>query len=799
MAILFQDLTYALRMLVKRPGFTTMAVFTLGLGIAANVTIFSLISAVLLRPLPYPHANRVVSMWTSYPASNGQPDIFSPPNYLDIAGRAKSFEAVGAYNPFSFTIAGNGEPEFIPGVQMTASMGRVLGVEPQIGRWFTQEEDDTRRAVVLLSDSMWRNRFGADREVLGRSLVLNGRSFTIIGVLPPGTGFPSLLTQIYAPISFSPEAKSDNNRGNVFLNVVGRMREGVGLGTAQAELRALASTLAAQYPLNHGISMGALLLQESVVGNVRPLLLVLWAAVAFMLAVGCANVANLLLAHAATRQREFALRRSLGATSALLIRQLLTESATLAGIGGLFGLVLAGWGVPTILAHLPKNFPQLREVALDRQVLWFTVGISLLTGVLFGLMPAIQSSYRDLAQSLREGRGSRRRRANQLLVAGEIAAVMILLVGAGLVLRSLVRLSNVDPGFHSERVIAWQLFLPPARYPNLESQRAFFRTVTEQVETLPGVQAVGLAQPLPFGPIDIVADTGFRIAGRPDVSPDQMPQALITRADAGYFSTMRIPVRSGRVFTARDGETSNAVVISEALARRYFAGEDPIGHHLLLGRRRLDAEIVGVVGDVKHISLQSDARPEFYLPLANFTPGSAGLVVRASSAAAPMLPILEHRIWSIDNTLAGNLAVPVESLLYASLAPTRLATILLGSFAVATLVLGLIGVYGVTSYSVRQSTREIGIRLALGASTREILKMVLGEALALTVVGLFAGLAASLLLQRYMTTLLYDVSGFDPLTYSAVAASVTLAVLAAAYPPAARATSIDPATSLRVE
>ncbi len=798
MGTLGQDLAYALRVLSKRRGFAVAAALTLALGIAANTIIFSLISAVLLRGLPFPQSDRLISLWTIYPASDGQRDIFSPPNYVDVAARSTTIEAAGGYDTTSFTLAGTGDPEYIPGVRMTASMSRVLGIAPQIGRWFTAEEDAKHADVVLLSDSVWRTRFGADPGVLGRPLLLNGRSFVVIGVLGPGVAFPYKLTQIYSPISFSADDLA--SRGNVFLNVAGRLRAGVTIAQSEAELRAIASALAREYPLNAGIRMGAISLQESITGNVRGVLVVLWAAVAFLLAVACANVANLLLAHAAGRQREFALRRSLGATHARLVRQLLTESATLAGLGGALGLAFAAWALPVIASRLPQSFPNLRAVTLDPQVLWFTLGISLATGLLFGLAPAAGAARGNLAGALREGdRGGRGKRLGRLLVAGEVAAVLVLLVGAGLVLRSLAQLSRVNPGFDPRGVIAWQMFLPPTRYPNPAAERTFYRAVLEQVQSLPGVQSAAFVQPLPFGPIDIVADTGFRIAGRPPVSVDQEPLALITRVTPTYFSAMGIPVKRGRGFISSDTETSNSVVISEALAKRFFAGEDPVGQRMLLGRREIEMQIVGIVADVKHINLQSDARPEFYLPLERFTPGGAGLVVRTAGNAAAMIPSLERRVWPIDNSVAGNLAAPVESLLYASLAPARLAAVLLGVFAATAFILGLIGVYGVLSYSVRHATREIGVRLALGASQAQVMKLVMAEALGLTAAGVAAGIVAALLLARYMKTLLYGVSEFDPWIYAAVTVGVTCAALLASCVPARRAARIDPAASLRAD
>lgn len=803
MEILRQDLLYGLRVLVKRPGFMLVASLTLALGIAANTTIFSLIDGVLLRGLPYPQPDRLLSLWTSYPASNGQPDIFSPPNYLDVAERSRTLEAVGGYDGANFAFAGDGQPESIPGLRMSASMSRVLGVMPQLGRWFTPEEDDSGQEVVVIGDALWRNRLGADSQVRGRSIMLNDRSRVIVGVLPPGVGFPTPINQVYSPITFGPADRQ--GRGNIFLNVAARMRPGVTIAAAEAELRTIASALAQSYPdANGGIHMGADSLQSSLVGNVRPMLIVLWAAVVFMLAVGCANVANLLLAHAAGREREFALRRSLGATNWRIVRQLLTESITLAGVGGALGLAIGAWAVPAMASRLPLSFPHLREIGLDARVLWFTFAVSLLTGVAFGLAPALGSARRDLSRSLREGsagtgRGMGHRRMGRVLVVGEVAVVLILLVGAGLVLRSLARLSAVDPGFRTRGLIAWQLFLPPVRYPDAASQRTFYRNMLEQVSSLPGVQSAAIAQPLPFGPVDIVTDTGFAIGGRPLPSPDQRPQALIARVSPTYFATMGIPVRRGRVFGDQDGPASQIVVISEALARRHFAGQDPVGQRLLLGRQQFEMQIVGVVGDVKHINLRADLRPEFYLPMSRFTSPGAGLVVRTTADPAAFLPTLQRRVWMLDSAIPANMAAPVERLLYTSLAPARIATVLLAAFAAITLVLGLVGVFGVLSYSMRQRTREIGIRLALGASQSEVLRIVMGEALGLALAGVIIGTVAAMVLSRYLQSLLFGVNAIDPATYAVAVIAVPCAALMAAWQPARRAMRVDPATSLRAE
>ena len=799
MDTLRRDVVYAVRALMRKPGFSAIAVITLALGIAANTTIFSLINGILLRPLPYPHAERLMNLWASYPESRGQHDIFSPANFLDVEAKARTLEAAGAYTEASFTLAGSGVPEFFPGIRMTASTAQVLGIAPQIGRWFTREEDESGQAVMLLSDALWRNRLGADPHILGRTLQLNGRAFTVLGVLPPGIGYPSLQSQIYAPISFT--AADRASRGAVEYAAIARLRAGATVEQARSELAALAAGMAKNY------HMGADPLQDSLVGNVREMLIVLWAAVAFMLSVGCANVANLLLTRAAARQREFALRRSLGATDGRLIRQLLTESIVLALAGGMAGLALAAVALPAMASQLPRGFPQMREIGLDGQVLWFTFAISLLTGILFGAAPAVSTARRDLMQALREGgaragRGAGQRRLGRLLVVGEIAAVLVLTVGAGLVLRSLVRLSEVNPGFQARGAVAWQIFLPPSRYRDAAAQRSFYQNVLEQVRSLPGVEAAGLVNPMPFGPVDMVNDGGFAIGGRPIPTPEDTPQALVTRASVDYFSAMKIPVLRGRAFETRDSEGGPPmVVISETLARRYFAGQDPVGQHLLLGGGRLSVEIAGVVGDVKHNNLRNDIRPEFYLPMLHprIIRANAGLVVRARGDAATLLPALQRRVWALDNTIAANLAGPVDGFLYASLAPARIATLLLGIFAAVTLLLGLVGVYGVLSYAVNERKQEIGIRLALGAAPSGVLRMVLREALGMALAGVALGVALTFPLARYLHSLLFGVSGSDPATYAVAAVGVLGAAMLAAYSPARRATRIDPALSLRSE
>jgi putative ABC transport system permease protein len=798
-----QDLVYALRVLVKRPGLTLVAVLTLTLGIAANSTIFTLINGVLLRPLPYPQADRLVNVWTTYPSGKGQQDIFSPANYADAAARAQTIESAAAYTTFSFTLAGGEVPEFVPGIQATASLADVLQVEPRMGRWFSYTEDDAGADLAVISDSLWRSMFGGDPSILSRSVIVNGRSVSIIGVMPPESGFPTIQTQVYMPIHFTARDKAESNRGNVYGNMIARAKPGQQPAIVSAELHSIAGQLARQSPVDAGIDMGAVSLQSSLTGNMRPTLFALWAAVGFMLAVGCANVANLLLAQAAARRREFALRRSLGATSAILVRQLLTESLVLSGLGGVLGLTLEAWITPLVAKHLPASFAQIRGFGIDSQVVWFTFAVSIFTGVFFGLAPAFGSLRAELSGSLnggaRAGRSSRQQNLGRVLVAGEVAAVLVLLIGAGLVLRSLAQLNRLDPGFRTKGVVVWQMFLPPARYPDANAQRAFYKRVVEEAQSIAGVDAAGIAQPLPFGPVALVNDVNFRIAGRPDAGPDQMPVSLIARADPGYFHAMGIPLLRGRGFDDRDNEKSTAVVISDTFRRVYFPDVDPLTQRLLLGSSRTEVQVVGVVGDVKHNNLRADTRPEFYLPMARFTRPAAGLIVRGSAGSETTLKALRQRLWAIDPGLAANLAEPVEAALDTSLESDRLAMILLVAFAAATLLLGIIGVYGVLSYWVRQRTHEIGIRVALGASRQAVLSLVFREALSMTGAGVAAGLLSAFAVSRFLESLLFEVTPRDPLTFAIACAAVPLAAMAAALTPALRAARVDPAILLRSE
>jgi putative ABC transport system permease protein len=803
MTTLRQDIVYAWRVLSRKPGFTVITALTLALGIAANTTMFSLISGVLLRPLPFPDSQLLVRLWTSYPvASNGEPDVFSPGNWVDVAARAKALEAVGAYTTSNFTVTRTTRPESVEGLRMSASMARVLAVSPRLGRWFTDLEDNGSAAVVVIGDRFWRSRFNADANVLGRTVIINSRACVVIGVLPPGIGFPTLTTDLYAPISFTPEEKA--SRASIFLDVAARLGPGMLLEKARAELHAIAAGLAKSYPEDDkGIDMGAIPLQRDIVGDIRSVLLVLWAAVAFMLAVGCANVANLLLTHATGRRREFAVRRALGATDLRLARQLVTESLVLAAVAGAIGLTAAVWAVPFMASHLPASVPRFRNIAVDGGVLWFTAGISILTGILFGLAPALNFASGNLGQAMREGGdrgGTAHRRFGRALMAGEVAIIFVLLIGAGLVVQTLVKLSRVDPGFQAHNVAAWQIFLPAERYKTAAERVSFYREALDRVRAVPGVESAALVMPLPFGPVDVTLDMSFAIVGRPELSPERWPVANITHASAAYFETLGIPLRAGRYFSSADTATSApVVVISEALARRHFAGQNPLGQHIVASKRGPAFEIVGVVGDVHHNNVRSASRPEVYLPLERAPASGAGIVVRASGNPAALLRAVQQRVWTLDPDLAANLAAPVEQILYDSLAPARLAAILLGGFATITLVLGLIGIYGVLSYGVAQRTREIGIRIALGATRQEVLGMVLVEAAGVALAGAALGACAAAALSRYLKTLLFGVSALDPKTYAIVAIALVTAALAAAFAPARRATLVDPAISLRAD
>jgi putative ABC transport system permease protein len=804
LADLWQDLSYGARMLLRKPGFTLVAVITLALGVGANTAIFSVVNAVLLRPLPYHDPQRLVQVWEHNRPRNEPRYSVAPANFLDWKEQNQTFEQFAAFEFPSFNLTGEGDPERIQAARVSASLFPLLGVGAIAGRTFTVEEERPGHQVVLVSHGLWLRRFGSDPGLVGRTLTLNDLSFTVIGILPPDFQFLPADIELFTPLAF--DSREAGQRGTHPLRVVARLKQGVTLTQAQTEMDQIASRLEQEYPeFNTGKGITLVPLQEQLVGETRRALLILLGAVTFVLLIACANVANLLLARAVTRQKEMALRTALGAGRARLIRQLLTESFLLAGTGGGAGLLLAFWGIQALKTFLAQNalLPRGEEVGVDGGVLAFTLAISLATGLVFGLAPALVASKMGLNEVLKEGGGqaadgARDRRFRNALVVGEVALALVLLIGAGLMIQSFWRLRRVDPGFRPENVLAAELSLPRSRYQDRRQISNFHRRLLERISALPGVRSVGGAAYLPFSGTSIA--WSFQIEGRPPQPPDQRLMAGWRPVTANYFLTMGIPLIGGRDFTEHDDEeTPGVAIINEATARVFWPGEDPMGQRFNLSRRTYS--IVGVVKDVKHFRLDGDPAPEMYFPYTQLPNvwGSMTVVVRTESAPDQLAAAVNSVVLELDKDQPVYNVRTLEGLIEHSVSRPRFHLLLLGTFATQALVMACLGLYGVMSYAVTQRTHEIGIRLALGAQPRDVLRLVVGRGLTLALSGVGVGLIAAFALTRVMASLLYGVSATDPLTYAAIALLLIVVALLACYLPARRATKVDPMVALRCE
>ncbi|HEX8144504.1 MAG TPA: ABC transporter permease [Pyrinomonadaceae bacterium] len=805
MESLFKDLRYAVRMLIRKPGFTAVAVITLALGIGANTAIFSVVNGVLLRPLPFQDPERIATFWQSNPRSGVQREDVSPANFLDWRERSRSCTEMAAALPFGYSLTGGEEPEAFRAWQVTTGFFEILGVNALYGRTFLREEfQPGNDRVVVIGHGLWQRRFGADPKLVGQKLLLNGLPHTVVGVMPPGFEFGPE-REIWSPWVV---VESDRQiRGSAYIKVIGRLKPGVTIEQAQQEMKQIASALAEEYPQTNGeVGATAVSLPEQLVGHVRPALLMLLCAVGLMLLIACANVANLLLARASTRRREFAIRAALGARRSRLIMQLLTESLLLAGLGGMGGILLASWGVDAIIALSPGNLPRINQVGIDSHVLLFALGVSALTALIFGLAPALQFSRTDLQEFLKEGgrtatAGFARQRLRNLLVVSEVALALMLLVGAGLLVRSFVRLLQVDPGFTTDKALALEVHVW-GRARTAEQRAAFFEQSLERIAALPGVEAAGAVSALPFhtNPIDIKSE--FSIEGRAAAAPGQEPIAYATVATFDYFRTMGIPLLRGRLFTRFDNkDAAPVVVIGETMAHRFWPGEDPVGKKITLRflSQQTTREIVGVIGDVRHTGLDSDPRPELFLPHLQEPYGSMTYVVRTSVDPLTLLPAVKKEIWTVNKSQPFSSIATMEQLISRSLAERRFSLLFLTTFASIALALAGVGIYGLISFNTTQRTHEIGVRMALGAGRLDIFKLVVGQGMALTLLGVVVGLAAAFALTRYLSSLLYGVSATDPLTFVVVSALLTLVALAACYIPARRATKVDPMVALRYE
>ncbi len=811
MGNLWHDLRYGARMLFKNKGFAAVAILTLALGIGANTAIFSVVNAVLLRSLPFANAERTVVVWENNRAGNHPQNVISSANFLDWQDQQSVFDEMSVFYDARLNLTSMGEPEEIPAQAATTNLFALLGVEPALGRTFAPDDAEKGRDdMVILSHGLWQRRFGGAPDIIGKTLTLNGARTTVIGVLPAGfkwfikegslTGKPA---EMWMPFKLTAELRERKGR---FTMAVARLKPGVSLQQAQTDMNGIASRLEAQHPeFNKNWGVNLVPVREQLAGEIKMALLVLLGAVGFVLLIACANVANLLLARAAARQREMAIRAALGAGRWRVVRQLLTESLLLAFFGGGLGLLLALWGVDALMAFSPPNLIGADHVGISLPVLGFTFVVALATGIVFGLVPAFEASRFNLNDALKEGGKSnmgttRSRRARNLFVVAEIALALVLLVGAGLMIKSFVRLQAIDPGFDPENVLTMQVRLSPSKYREENKKIAFFREAAARIGSLPGVRAVGTISFLPFASLG--AATDFTIEGKPLPTAGEKAVTDVRVTDENFFRVMNIPILRGRAFTAQEAtEKRQVAVISDALARKYFPGEDPLGKRITVEMTDTPepAEIIGVVGDIKHQTLDAETRPMVYWAHPQLPYSSMTIVVRTAGNPANLANAAQHEIQTIDKDQPVSDVRTMKAWLGESLARTRFGALLLGLFAALALVLAAVGIYGVMSYTVAQSTHEIGIRLALGAQARDVMKLVVRQGMMLALAGIGVGVIGAVAVTRVMQSLLYGVSAVDPTTFAIVSIALALVALLACYIPARRAMKVDPMTALRYE
>ncbi|MEJ7809817.1 MAG: ABC transporter permease [Gemmatimonadaceae bacterium] len=799
MSSLLGDLRYAVRTLARSRGFTLVAVAALALGIGANTAIFTVVNAVLLRPLAYREPARLVHLWQRFGAEQGGGQLaISPPEFVVYREQSRSFESMGAFFPFGFNLTDTENPERVDGALVTSAVFTTLGVQPMLGRVFTPEDErEGAERVAVLSYGLWRRRFNADPRVVGKTYQSGGRPVTVAGVMP--RSFKWANAELWRPLGFT--AQDLANRSSHYLSVVARLRPGVTVEQAEADVKSLATQLG-------GTSDGVYLntLHRELVGNVRPVLLVLWGAVGLVLLIACANVANLLLSRGASRQREVAVRTALGASRGRLVRQLLTESILLALVGAGAGLLLALWAIKLLVVAAPVSIPRLDEIRVDAAVLAVTLGVSVLTGVLFGAVPALQASRINLHETLKEGNarasgGMRQRRLRRVLVVSEIAFSLVLLVGAGLLIRSVARLGGVKSGIaQPERLLTMRTNLPPTAYPDDARRVAFYRALLERVATLPGVRGAAVTSVLPF--------TSQRISGslqlfeRPRQSGGY-PEVNIRWVSPGYFRTMGVPLRRGRLLSDADREgTARVVVINETLARQLWADRDPIGQrvsYLTAEDQPVWREVVGVVADVRNAGLIDDVQIELYASYVQETHPEMTLIVRTTGDAAAMTDAVRRQVREVDPRQPVFGITTMARLMAESISRQRFSMLVLGTFAGVALLLAALGIYGVVSYTVAQQVREIGVRRALGAQERDVIRLVLRQGAAVTALGVAAGVAGALVVTRLLARLLFGVTPTDPLTFVGVSALLAAVALGATYLPARRAARVSPMVALRSE
>ena len=806
MHTLLKDIRYGLRGLIKHPGFTVIAVLTLALGIGANTAIFSVVNAVVLRPLPYREPDRLVMLLGTRDSNQEQPASFA--DFNDFKSQTKSLEIAAVSPLWSLTLTGEGEAEQIQGLYASADVLQLLGVVPEHGRVFLPEEDRTGATpVVILSHGLWQRRYGSDPALVGKTLNISGAQATVIGILPAGFQFLEPTAELWMPLQQNQFATSARNVR--LLSMVGRLKPGVQPEQASAELSTIARQLALQYPdTNSNVGLRLVPLHQQTVSTVRPALQLLFGAVGLVLLIACANVVNLMLVRGTSRRKEMAVRAALGASRARLIRQLLTESITLSLFGGVGGVLLASWGVKALLAVNPFPLPRANDIGIDGAVLGFTLAASFITGLVFGLAPAWQALKLDLHTTLKEGGRSAapesgQRRLSNLLVIAEMAMAMVLLIGAGLLIRSFVRLLEVKPGFVTDNILTMQITLPNASYGQAPKRAGFMQQLETNLKGLPEVVSVGFVTRLPLMSSLNNVTTFLAIEDRP-VSVGERPEIDFRRASTGYFQAMGIPLLSGRLITEQDVANNNSVVvINEAMARRFWPGENPVGKRISTatssGQQTQWTSIVGVVGSVRHLGLDVEPRPEIYYHTSGVPPFGPVLVIRTTGDPLRLISGVRSKVRELDPNLPISRVSSMEQLVTQSVAQRRFGMFLLGLFAIFAVSLAGVGVYGVMSYSVSQRTQEIGVRMALGARTNDVLRLVVGHGMFLALVGVGIGLVGAFALTRLMTRLLFQVRPTDALTFVTVSLAVIAVALVACYVPARRATKVDPLVALRDE
>jgi putative ABC transport system permease protein len=803
---MLQDLRFGVRMLLKNPGFTLIAVFTLALGIGANTAIFSVVNAVVLRPLPYPEPERLIRLWESNPGRGWPEFSASAPNYEDWRKQQSVWEQLAAYEFATFNFTGSGEPERVAALSVTANLFPALEVAPALGRNFLPEEEQAgRNRVAILSDGLWQRRFGADPGLIGRQIQLSGESYTVVGVMPPRFQLTPG-TELWVPLVVDPAAAPWHaNRSHHNLHVIGRLKPGVNLRQAQVAMDTLARQLEQQYPKSNagwGVRLRTFY-DWMVPEQIRKSMLVLFAAVGFVLLIACANVANLLLARASTRQREMAVRAALGASRLRVMRQLLTESLLLAGLGGLVGALLAFWGARILKAGTVLNIPRLNETSLDLRVLGFTLIVSLLTGLIFGLAPAWQASKLDLNETLKEGGRSGgsgvRHRLRGALVVGEVALALVLLLSAGLMVRSFANLQNVPLGFAPENVLTMQINLPGSKYGEKAQRVNFYKQLPERLRATPGVTGVAAVTQLPLFSGASWAQE-ITLEGGEAAPSDAKLSAGTFAVTPRYFETMGIPLLQGRDFTEQDnGDTTLNYIVSESFARRFWPNENPLGKRFRTGAFDLFGTVVGVVGNVRNVSLESEGGPAFYFSYGRIGMPALTVVVRTVAPPETMTAVLRAQVHSLDRDLPVYNVRALEQLVHNAAGQPRFQTGLLGLFSAVALLLAAIGIYGMMAYAVTQRTHEIGVRMALGAQSCDVRALVVRQGMMLSLIGIVIGLALTFGLTRFLKGLLYQVSPADSLTFALIPLLLVGVALLACYVPARRATKIDPLAALRCE